>query len=79
MLSLQQLHSCLEFIFDNNHWSTSADHPTLLDGNSLNNYVSVSGDMSNPGTNAARERLLTEGGLLRDGERERLMQWLQSQ
>ena len=71
--------TALQFIFDDNHWSTSADHPTVLDGDSLNNYVSVSGDMSNPGVNAARERLLTEGGLLRDGERERLMQWLQSQ
>ena len=71
--------TALQFIFDDNLWSTSADHPTVLDGDSLNNYISVSGDMSDPGVNAARERLLTEGGLLKEGERERLMQWLQSQ
>ena len=66
-----------KFIFDDK-WTYSADHPTLLDGGNINNYVEVIGNMSDPNINAARDRLLSEEGLLEDGERSTLVQRLQA-
>ena len=57
-----------KFIFDD-VWTYSADHPTLLDGGNINNYVEVMGNMSNPKINAARNRLLSEEGLMEEEER----------
>ena len=57
-----------KFIFDD-VWTYSADHPTLLDGGNINNYVEVMGNMSNPQINAARNRLLSEEGLMEEEER----------
>lgn len=66
-----------KFIFDE-VWTYSADHPTLLDGGNINNYVEVMGNMSNPKINAARERLLSEQGLLEQEERETIINWLET-
>ena len=57
-----------KFIFDD-VWTYSAVHPTLLDGGNINNYVEVMGNMSNPKINAARNRLLSEEGLMEEEER----------
>ena len=65
-----------KFIFDE-RWTYSADHPTLLDGGNINNYVEVMGNMSNPKINAARERLLSEEGLMEKEERDNIVQWLE--
>lgn len=64
-----------KFIFDD-RWTYSADHPTLDDGGNINNYVEVMGNMSNPKINAARDRLLSEDGLLESEERDALIKWL---
>lgn len=66
-----------KFIFDD-VWTYSADHPTLLDGDSINNYVEVMGNMSNPKINAARARLLSEEGLMEQEERETIINWLET-
>lgn len=66
-----------KFIFDD-RWTYSADHPTLDDGGNINNYVEVVGNISNPKINAARDRLLSEGGLLESGERGAIKKWLQA-
>ena len=58
-----------KFIFDN-RWSYSAYHPTILDGDNINNYVEVMGNMTDPKVNAARDRLLSEAGYL-TGEEQR--------
>ena len=57
-----------KFIFDD-RWTYSADHPTFLDGDNINNYIEVMGNMSDPKINAARERLLSEEGQMTDSER----------
>ena len=64
-----------KFIFDD-RWTYSADHPTLDDGGNINNYVEVVGNMSNPKINAARDRLLSEDGLLESEERGAIIKWL---
>lgn len=66
-----------KFIFDD-RWTYSADHPTFNDGGNINNYVEVVGNMSNPKINAARERLLSEDGLLESEERGEIIEWLQA-
>ncbi len=66
-----------KFIFDD-VWTYSADHPTLLDGGNINNYVEVMGNMSNPMINAARVRLLSEEGLMEPKERETIVDWLKT-
>ncbi|KAK9846581.1 hypothetical protein WJX81_006986 [Elliptochloris bilobata] len=55
-------------------WTCSADHPTFMDGETLNNYVEVAGDCSDPGAAAVRARLLSEEAPLTDTERARLEQ-----
>ena len=64
-----------KFIFDD-RWTYSADHPTLVDGDAINNYVEVVGNMSNPKINAARARLLSEDGLLEQEEWNTVIKWL---
>jgi len=66
-----------KLIFDD-VWTYSADHPTLLDGDSINNYVEVVGNMSNSKINAARQRLLSEEGLMEQKERETIVNWLET-
>ncbi len=66
-----------KFIFDD-VWTYSADHPTLLDGDSINNYVEVVGNMSDPKINAARARVLSEEGLMEQEERETIIKWLET-
>ena len=66
-----------KFIFDD-VWTYSADHPTLLDGDSINNYVEVVGNMSNSKINAARQRLLSEEGLMEQEERDTIINWLET-
>ena len=65
-----------KFIFDD-RWTYSADHPTLDDGGNINNYVEVVGNTSDPKINAARNRLLSEDGLLESEERGAIIKWLQ--
>lgn len=66
-----------KFILDD-VWTYSADHPTLLDGASINNYVEVMGNMSYPKINAARNRLLSEEGMMKVEERDTIIDWLQT-
>ena len=66
-----------KFIFDD-IWTYSADHPTLVDGGNINNYVEVMGNTSDPHVNAARKRLLSEGGKLMSEERTAIVDWLRS-
>ena len=66
-----------KFVFDD-RWTYSADHPTLDDGGNINNYVEVMGNMSSPEINAARNRLLSEEGLLETAERDSLVKWLEA-
>lgn len=60
-----------KLIFDG-RWSYSADHPTLRDGDNVNNYVEVAYSSSDPEEWMARERILTSGTKLTDEEIERL-------
>ena len=48
------------------------DHPSMLDGDNRNNFVNVPWDCSRPAAQAARDRVLSEGGVLTDEERQRL-------
>ncbi len=41
----------------------------MQDGDNINNYIEVLGDVSDPDTNRSRDRLLSEGGELTDAER----------
>ena len=66
-----------KFIFDD-RWTYSADHPTLDDGGNINNYVEVVGNVSNATINTARDRLLSEDGLLESEERGAIIKWLQT-
>lgn len=58
-----------KFIFDD-RWTYSADHPTFLDGDTINNYIEVMGNMSDSKINAARDRLLSEEGHMTEDERQ---------
>eukprot|EP00887_Chlorella_sp_A99_P006117 scaffold22.g6117.t1 len=64
-----------KFIVDGN-WTYSADHPTLLDGGNVNNYVVVPFLHPDPLVHAARERVLSEGGQLTPAEREAIQRHL---
>lgn len=66
-----------KFVFDD-RWTYSADHPTFLDGDNINNYVEVMGNQSDPKINAARERLLSEEGHMTDAERQTINDKLRS-
>ena len=48
----------------------------MQDGDNLNNYIDVVGDVSDPATNEARARLLSDEGKLRDQERSQLKELL---
>ena len=48
------------------------------DGDNVNNYVEVVGDVSDPRIVEARKRLLSEGRCLTEAERQQLRQQLES-
>ncbi|GLI59461.1 hypothetical protein VaNZ11_001341 [Volvox africanus] len=60
-----------KFVIDGN-WTYSADHPTLQDGNNINNYIEVMGRTLPEHLALAQERLLTAGGDLTVEERDEL-------
>ncbi|GFR41929.1 hypothetical protein Agub_g2722 [Astrephomene gubernaculifera] len=60
-----------KFIVDG-HWTYSADHPTVQDGNNINNVLEVMGRSLPPELCAAQERLLSPGGDLTQDERQHL-------
>ena len=51
-------------------------HVFTQDGDNVNNYIEVVGDVSDPRIVEARKRLLSEGGCLTDAERQQLRQQL---
>ncbi|GLC68762.1 hypothetical protein PLESTF_000734000 [Pleodorina starrii] len=57
-----------KFVIDGN-WTYSADHPTLRDGNNINNYIEVMGRQVPEHLAMAQQRLLTPGGDLTPEER----------
>lgn len=58
-----------KFILDD-RWTYSADHPTFLDGDNINNYIEVMGNTTDPKLRAARDRILSEEGQMTDAERQ---------
>lgn len=60
-----------KLVFDETLWTCSADHPTMLDGEHLNNFVEVLGNTSAAAVEA-RLRLMSADGNLTAGERQTL-------
>ncbi|KAG2440133.1 hypothetical protein HXX76_004246 [Chlamydomonas incerta] len=64
-----------KFVVDGN-WTYSADHPTLQDGNNINNYIEVLGREVPEHLQLAQQRLLQPGGDLTAEERAELRMML---
>lgn len=62
-----------KLVFDETLWTCSADHPTMLDGEHLNNFVEVLGNTSAAAVEA-RLRLMSADGNLTAGERQTLQE-----
>lgn len=59
------------FVYDDELWTTSADHPVMKDGEHFNNYVEVVGATS-PQAVKARSRIMSEAGELTAEEQAQL-------
>lgn len=58
-------------VYNDELWTWSADHPTMKDGDHVNNYVEVLG-ASTPEAIEARQRIMSETGDFTAGERQHL-------
>nr|QKY15166.1 phosphoglucan phosphatase (LSF) [Polytomella parva] len=65
-----------KLVIDGGHWTISPDHPTLRDGNNLNNYLEVRGGATTEEAEEAQKRLLAPGGEPTEEERERVLDLL---
>lgn len=64
-----------KFVMDGT-WSYDADLPTFVDGDNVNNYEDVYAAGLSEAAEAARKRILADGGVLTAAEQERLLAYV---